>query len=433
MLYSIEAEMATLGCMIGSSEVIDEIVTKINQDDFYSPENKELYIAILKLHNSNKIIDPLTVSEMGFSLEFITEVLRATYSPYAYNQYVDIVLDKSVRRKMIKAVNEISKLVNEAEYTSIAEFKADCMEKVDVKISSDIGIDKPVDTSDIVKLFEIFEERCSRNGKSQNKKEKYGFPWIDTATAGTHKGEVTILAARPGTGKTAFSLNVALNKILAGAHVKIFSLEMTKESLLERMIINFASVDGLKLRAGKTSPEDFQEIIKACQIVIDKSLYIEDRMFTLDEIRTSCRRSKNKNVLDYVIIDYLQLIECDIKAYSSNEKLEYISRKIKLLAKEMDVPILLLSQLNRSPEARGDRTPQLSDLRGSGAIEQDADNVFFLHHMPVDECNGSQDNTNVDIVFTIAKQRSGVSNKNNIMRFYTIHQRFGEIGYREDN
>ena len=161
-----------------------------------------------------------------------------------------------------------------------------------------------------------------------------------------------------------------------------------------------------------------------------KNLYIDDKTYSLDKIRGICRRAKNKGNLDYLIIDYFQLLETSFKSYSSNERFEYISRRIKLMAKELEVPILLLSQLNRAPEMRCDRTPQLSDLRGSGALEQDSDNVFFLHHLQDEDYDGKK-GTTIDVVLTIAKQRSGISGKNNIMRFFTAHQRFREISYIE--
>jgi replicative DNA helicase len=316
---------------------------------------------------------------------------------------------------------------------NISAFKSNCMEKLDIKINNENSNDCSVKGEDLLNLFKIFEERCKRNGKQKNKKELYGYKWIDKATAGTHIGEVSVLAARPGTGKTAFSLNIALNKIIEGAHVKIFSLEMTKESILERVMINLGRVDGLKLRAGEAEEKDFINLINAGEEIIKKNLYIDDKSYKLDEIRAACRYAKNKGILDYVIIDYLQLIECDEKTFSNNEKFEFISRRVKLLAKEMNVPILLLSQLNRATESRSDKTPQLSDLRGSGAIEQDADNVFFLHHMPVDEYIENPDEANIDVILTIAKQRSGISGKNNIMRFYRTYQRFSEVKYIEQS
>ena len=172
-----------------------------------------------------------------------------------------------------------------------------------------------------------------------------------------------------------------------------------------------------------------KKLKKAANLLAEKNLFINDRVHTLEEIRAVCRRAKNKDILDYVIIDYFQLLETTYKTFNNNEKLEYMSRRIKLMAMELEVPILLLSQLSRAPEARSEKTPQLSDLRGSGAIEQDADNVLFLHHLPVDNFCEVDENI-IDVVLTIAKQRSGVSGKNNVMRFISNHQRFSEIDYK---
>jgi len=427
-LFNIDAEKVLLSAIMQDNYNMGYISSKMKIDDLYDQEHQRLYRTMLNLWNENRVFDFIILKEYGFDLEYLVNI--ANVFEYNYYSYLDIVLDLSLRRKMMKAIKEIHRITIEDDlHKDLSMFKANCMEKLDIKIHEDQTTDGKISGSEIENVFKMFDDRCAINGSDVNRKDKYGFSWLDTATAGTHKGEITIVAARPGIGKTAFGLNIALHKILAGANVRMFSLEMAREALLERMIINIADVCGLRVRAGKISEAEYKKLKKAANLLAEKNLFINDRVHTLEEIRAVCRRAKNKDILDYVIIDYFQLLETTYKTFNNNEKLEYMSRRIKLMAMELEVPILLLSQLSRAPEARSEKTPQLSDLRGSGAIEQDADNVLFLHHLPVDNFCEVDENI-IDVVLTIAKQRSGVSGKNNVMRFISNHQRFSEIEYK---
>jgi replicative DNA helicase len=410
--HSDEAEKSVLGSIILDKDALYEIVEFLKAEDFYSEMHKEIFQAAADLYQKSEPVDILTVSEelkRRNTLEMVGGrsyvALLSTIVPATANavQYAKIVSEKAVLRRLINA----SSLVMEKAYMEKTEPEAvlDYAEQSIFKIArerqkKDYEQIKDVLFGNLKRIDEVSKLPGGLTGVPT------GFLDLDAKTSGFQRSDLIILAARPSMGKTAFALNIAQQSALkAKTKVLIFSLEMSREQLGQRLLSMESRVDMQKLKTGRLDQGDWDQVYRAIDRLSGAEIYIDDTPgITVLEIKNKCRRLKAEKGLDMILVDYLQLMSYEGRAESRQQEITAISRFLKQLAREMDCPVVVLSQLSRAPEQRTDRRPVLSDLRESGAIEQDADIVMFLYR---DEYYYQDtDKPNICEV-NIAKQRSG--------------------------
>ncbi|MBQ7667829.1 MAG: replicative DNA helicase [Clostridia bacterium] len=409
----IEAEQAVLGSMIIDKDAIASVLEKITPDDFYREDNKEIFSAICDLFEASKPVDLLTLKEqlrlrgtldaVG-GIAYIAELSGKVPTSANIEHYAKIVEEKSLLRKLIRASTDIVNMgysANEEVQTIVdsAEKKIfDVIQKRNVKGFTPV---KSILVDNFEKLEELYNQKSFLTGAS------YGFPDLDMKTAGLHNSDLILIAARPSLGKTAFALNIAQNvAIRSKIPVAIFSLEMSKEQLVYRMLASEGMIDSNKLRTGKLEEDDWSKLATASSLLTDAPIYIDDTPGqTVMEIRAKCRRLKLEKGLGLVVVDYLQLMQGSRRSGDNRQQeVSEMSRALKIMAKELDVPVITLSQLSRAPDSRPDHHPVLSDLRESGAIEQDADIVMFLYRD--DYYNPETEKKNIAEIM-IAKHRAG--------------------------
>ncbi len=381
--HSIEAEQAALGCIINYKSQLALAEDVLKDDDFYWDKHKRIFSTIKALSRKDMNIDLITLlNELKVSdsidkcggVSYITELATNTVFSSNVESYVKIIKDKCDRRNLIRAGRElISKSYEEDEVESIVSTVEDKIYKViNSKESEDI-----IDMGQSVeKVLTRIENNYCNGGKILG--NTTGFKEIDNTISGLQKGDFIIVAARPSMGKTAFALNIGQHAS-KGASVGIFSLEMTTEQLMERLISSRSLVEFGKIKTGKLDEAEFRKITDAANVLAKRKIFIDDKSTNLSDIKAKCRNLKVKEGLDVVIIDYLQLIEISDKTNSREQEIAKISRELKKLAKKLEITIVALSQLSRAPEQRTDHRPVLSDLRESGSIEQDADVIFMLY------------------------------------------------------
>ena len=381
--HSIEAEQAALGCIINYKSQLALAEDVLKDNDFYWDKHKRIFSTIKALSRKDMNIDLITLlNELKVSdsidkcggVSYITELATNTVFSSNVESYVKIIKDKSDRRNLIRAGRElISKSYEEGEVESIVSTVEDKIYKViNSKESEDI-----IDMGQSVeKVLTRIENNYCNGGKILG--NTTGFKEIDNTISGLQKGDFIIVAARPSMGKTAFALNIGQHASKS-ASVGIFSLEMTTEQLMERLISSRSLVKFGKIKTGKLDEAEFRKITDAANVLAKRKIFIDDKSTNLSDIKAKCRNLKIKEGLDVVIIDYLQLIEISDKTNSREQEIAKISRELKKLAKKLEITIVALSQLSRAPEQRTDHKPILSDLRESGSIEQDADVIFMLY------------------------------------------------------
>lgn len=387
------AEKSVLGSILIDSEALIKIADKLSPDDFYDERHGKIYEAIVKLYEKNSPIDVLTLADqlnkdgwldrVGGS-DYLSELTNFVPTAIHVESYAAIVGDRAVRRRLIKSSHETAELAyadNDETIRSLIEEAESRLFNISEKhvqqnIASIEGI--------LTETFERLDDLHKNKGKLRG--VPTGLADLDKMTAGLHPSDLFILAARPSMGKTALMLNVALNvatKAKRGG-VLLFSLEMGKEQLVDRMLAAEAGVDAWKLRTGEGLVDsDFERLSEAMGILAEAPIYIDDTPgITVSDMRTKARRLAHQNPLALIIVDYLQLMSGGSRFASSANRVQEISeisRGLKIMARELNVPLIALSQLSRSVEARPDKRPQLSDLRESGSIEQDADLVAFIY------------------------------------------------------
>ena len=410
--HSIEAEQAVLGCMLLDSEVIPAVTELIKSSDFYRDDHREICEAIIDIVEKAGPVDIITVSEqlqhrgtleaVG-GLDYLASITSAVPTTANARHYAKIVEEKSLLRKLIKATSEISNMCygasEEAAYVLDKAEKSifDILEK---RTSQGFSHIKDVLLDTFNRLEELY------NNKSYITGIPTGFTDLDYKTSGLQNSDLILIAARPGMGKTAMALNIAQ---YAAVHkhvpVALFNLEMSKDQLVTRMLCSEVMVDSQKMRTGKLDDDDWNKIAQALAPLSEAPIYIDDTPgLSVMDIRAKCRRLKLEKNLGLVVIDYLQLMQGRGKTESRQQEVAEISRSLKILAKELNVPVITMSQLSRGPETRTDHRPMLSDLRESGAIEQDADIVMFLYRD--DYYNPDTEKKNIAEVI-IAKHRHG--------------------------
>ena len=384
----VEAEQAVIGSMLTDKEAVSAAIEVLKPEDFYREDNRIIFEAILSLYGRSEPIDIITLkselSSMGKfeavgGLEYIAELPDKVPTTANVEQYIKIVEEKSVLRNLIKTANEIITLGYDQtqEVDSIidgAEKKIfEVMQKKNQKGYTPI---KDILVETFTELEQLYNQKQRITGIPT------GFSDLDFRTSGLHNSDLILVAARPAMGKSAFALNIATNAaVRAKVPVAIFSLEMSKEQMTSRILCSEAMVDSNKVRTGKIDDEEWGKLAAASGELSEANIYIDDTPgISIMEIRAKCRKMKIEKNIGLVVIDYLQLVQGSGKRGSSREQeIAEISRSLKILAKEINVPVIALSQLSRAPEQRPDHRPMLSDLRESGSIEQDADIVIFLY------------------------------------------------------
>lgn len=410
---NIDAEEAILGAILTNPVCLNKVVDLIKPESFYKPANKFIFDSILYLFSKNQAIDIVTVSERLSETDKLEKVGgRAYINDLALNvittanveYYAKIVQEKAIKRELINAGSEIVEMAYDNNST---EKTLDTAEKLIFNISQQKTTTDMVAVKDLVLTsYEQIEYRYN------HRDELIGVPTdfydLDMMTSGLQKSDLIILAARPSMGKTAFALNIAQNvAIKAKKAVAIFSLEMPKEQLVTRMLCSVAEVDTQRLKTGMMQAKDWEKLTTTMNIFADAPIYIDDNAgATVMDIRAKCRRlAMEEKEIGLVVIDYLQLMEGSGSSDDRNQQVSAISRGLKALARELGVPVIALSQLSRAVESRQDKKPMLSDLRESGAIEQDADIVMFIYR---DEYYNKEDSENKGKAeLIIAKHRNG--------------------------
>ena len=413
-----EAEQAVLGALLIDRDAVTRVSELLRPEYFYNDSNGSVYAAMLALYELNKPIDLLTLThqlkkkkqfEKCGGTEFLTSLANAVPTAANVEHYATIVKEKFVRRYLIKTSASITELAFSEERETIEVL--DHVEQHVFKISQEsvrTGFIHVKDT--LAASFDRLDE-LHKNGTELRGLET-GFVELDNMLSGLQPANLVILAARPGTGKTAFMINAAQHAAVnLKKPVGIFSLEMSKEELVDRLLVSQADIDAWKLKTGKLNEEDFGKLSKAMGELADAPLFIDDTPgITVNDIRTKARRLHMEHNLSMVVVDYMQLANPGKKMESRVQEVSYISQSMKNLARELRVPVLALSQLSRAVEHRGgSKRPQLADLRESGAIEQDADVVMFLYSE--DEMMGTQRIVNV----LIAKHRNGPTGERQLL------------------
>ena len=411
--HDLEAEQAVIGSMLTDKEAVISAIEALSDTDFYREDNKIIYSAIMNLYSKGEPIDIITLkselSSMGKleaigGLEYLAELPEKVPTTANVDKYIKIVEEKSSLRTLIRTANELITLGYDPtqeveELMDNAEKKIFSVMQSRAQKSYSSMKDILVDT--FIELEELYNRKEHVTGVPT------GFIDLDYRTAGLHGSELILVAARPAMGKSAFALNIATNAaVRAKTPVAIFSLEMSKEQMANRILCSEALVDSNKVRTGKVEDDDWTKLAEASGILSEAEIYIDDTPgISIMEIRAKCRKMKLEKDIGLIIIDYLQLVQGSSKRAASREQeIAEISRSLKILAKEIYVPVIALSQLSRAPEQRPDHRPMLSDLRESGSIEQDADIVMFLYRD--DYYNQDSEKKNIAEVI-LAKHRAG--------------------------
>lgn len=406
------AEQAVLGSMLVDKDAVISAVELLKADDFYREDNKEIYAAMFELYSLGKHIDMITLKdqltlrgtiEKVGGTEYIATLIDNVPTTSNIESYVKIVEEKSISRKLIKAANNILQLgyAQTEEVDALVEkAEKDIFDIMQGRNSKGYSSIKEILVTTFDQIEEMFQNKNKISGLET------GFVDLDAKISGLNKSDLLIVAARPAMGKSAFVLNIAT---FVALHLKVptmvFSLEMSKEQMVNRILCSESEVDSMKVKNADLNSDEWLKLGEASGKLSEMPLYIDDTPgLSSAELRAKCRKAKLEKNIGLVIIDYLQLMESKNKSSSRQQEISEISRSLKILAKELSVPVIALSQLSRATESRTDHRPMLSDLRESGAIEQDADIVMFLHRE--DYYNADTDKKNVAEVI-IAKNRSG--------------------------
>ncbi|MGN0591905.1 MAG: replicative DNA helicase [Ruminococcus sp.] len=417
--FSLEAEQTILGAVLTEPSVLSVVLEKIKPDSFFHEQHKALFQIIVQMFTSGEKADVITVLNAAMQQHlfdttqegraYLAALINMVPSVANIESYCDIVAEKYYLRSLAFAARSILQDVQSGE--------ADAQVLLDSAEQRIFDIRQGRSIQGLVKIGDAICEAYDRIGKIAGPdKEKYlgartGYKYLDTVTSGLNKSDLILIAARPGMGKTSFALNIATNVARRGdKEVAIFSLEMSKEQLATRMLSTEALVDSHKLRSGFLTSEDWVRLATSAGVLSGLPMYFDDTAgVTVQQIKAKLRRMKN---LGLVVIDYLQLMTSTLKTDNRVLVISEITRQLKIMAKELDIPVILLSQLSRGPESRNDKRPMLSDLRESGSIEQDADIVMFLYRDAY--YNKDSDTPNLSECI-IAKNRHGETGTVNLV------------------
>lgn len=415
--HNLEAEQSVIGSMLMDRDVIADVSVILSKDDFYQKQYGEVFGAMVMLYNEGRPVTLITLKEklknLGLpesvsNLEYMKEVIMAVPTSANALQYARIVQDYAVRRQLIRFSEDLSNACFAGKDT-VDGILEDTEKEIFRIVQDRHGLSDEVPIKQIVmNVLNRIEEAAKNGGRVTG--IPTGFTQLDYKLSGLHPSELILVAARPAMGKTAFVLNIAQNVVgKSGIPCAIFSLEMDKEQLVSRLISMDSMVDSYNIRTGALSGDEWKGVMESAITIGDSPLYIDDTSgITIAEMRSKCRKLKMRNdKLGLIIIDYLQLMGGGKRSESRQQEISEISRSLKVLARELKVPIIALSQLSRAVESRDDKKPMLSDLRESGAIEQDADVVMFIYREDYYLKEESTRPGMADII--IAKQRNGAT------------------------
>ena len=428
--HSVEAEQSVLGSILLDKDAMISVSETLIPEDFYKEAHRVIYECMLKLYNNQSEIDLITLADelrdQGYlddigGIAYITSLSTIVPTTSNIKYYINIVKEKSISRQLISAANDIINLG----YDSSTKVE-DVLENAEKKI---FDISQERTTNDFQPINQVLTETLSMLEKLYEEKSDVtglttGFRDLNKKINGLQRSDLLLIAARPAMGKTAFALNLVQNAALKGdASVAVFSLEMSKEQLVQRMVAAQSSVELKKIKTGTLAANDWPRITDGMAVLSGAKIHIDDTPgIKISELRSKCRKLKIEKGLDLVLIDYLQLMEGEGHNESRQQEIAKISRSLKILAKELDCPVVALSQLSRAPEQRADHRPMLSDLRESGSIEQDADKVMFLYR---DEYyNPDTERKNIGEVI-VAKNRHGETGTVELVWFGEI-QKFAD-------
>jgi replicative DNA helicase len=382
--HSREAEESVIGAVLLSEDAVNEVMDRIHPEDFYVPAHQAIFESMRELFDSNQAIDAVTVSEslrrrgelekVG-GVAYLARLVDIVPSTSNIVYYAGIVEEHAKRRELIRAgatVTDVAFDIDE-EIASVLDRAEQVVLGVAEKRSSQTLLEVGPMFSDVLEHIELMEQRGTElTGLAT------GFVDLDKKLAGLQPSNLVIIAGRPAMGKSSLALNIATNVAAGGEPVAIFSLEMSKEEIVHRILSSVGKVDSMKLRSGQLGPL-WQRVVDAAGTMYKAPIFIDDSpVVTVTDIRAKCRRLKRKKGLSLIVVDYLQLMESH-GGENRQQEIAQISRNMKNLARELEVPIIAASQLNRSLESREDKRPRLSDLRESGSLEQDADVVMFVY------------------------------------------------------
>lgn len=406
--HSKEAEQSILGCILIESALIDDINTELQASDFYYMDNAEIYEAMLRLQGKGQAIDIVTLeNELGNESEkvggyaYIVGLTNSVATSAGWKHYLKIILDNSILRQLIKTstatINDCYDRIEASEALSKAEVEI-------LKINSVKSSQNIVTLKDTV-LESVDNLKKRANNKTRISGLSTGFRDLDYKLAGLQKSDLVVIAARPAMGKTSLAVNIAEHVgIELNEPVLVFSLEMSKEQLTDRIICSQKTIDSQNYKTGNITDDELNRLIEPMDKLINSNLNIDDTAnIKVSQIASKCRKMKKSKGLSLVVIDYIQLLTGD-KSKDKNQEVSEMSRQLKILAKDLNCPVIILSQLNRGVEQRAEKIPTLADLRDSGAIEQDADVVMFLYR---DEYYNPESNKKGIAECIIAKHRTG--------------------------
>lgn len=413
--HSIEAEQAVLGGVLIDNSVWEKVLERVFEDDFYRKDHRIIYHAIAALDNAGEPFDVVTVAEWldnhqqledASGLSYLAALAENTAGASNITAYADIVRKRSVLRQLIRATNDISEVVfnpqgrNSGDILDFAEQTVFEIAEQESKGRRNYNPIKDLLVRALDRVDELFHRDNPITGIAT------GFDDLDDRTAGLQSADLIIIAGRPSMGKTALAINIAEHAAIKDKKsVAVFSMEMPGDSLAMRMMSSLGRIDQHKVRTGKLHDDDWPRLTSAVEILKDAKLFIDDTpALTPAELRARCRRIAREQSLDLVVVDYLQLMSVPGTTENRATEISEISRSLKAMAKELNVPVIALSQLNRSVEQRPNKRPVMSDLRESGAIEQDADVIIFIYRDEVYD-EDSVDKGKAEII--IAKQRNG--------------------------
>lgn len=434
---NLDAEKSLLGAVLIDEETISDISEHVTAKDFYEKRHSIIFGAMMRLYEKHQPVDLLTLTDelkrkkeldsIGGSA-YLTELTNYVPTAAHAEAYAELVAQKAVRRRLIKASGEISELGYNEETTT-----EELLEKAEAELFS---VSDQTLKQDIVSIESILTESFDRmeelhRNKGALRGVRTGYQDLDNMTAGLQRSDLVVLASRPAMGKTTLVTNLAYNvATIAKQPVLFFSLEMSKEQLVDRMLADASGVDAWNIRTGNLSDDDFSKLSEAMGELAEAPIFIDDTPgLSVLEMRTKARRANHEQPLGLVILDYLQLMQGSGRVNSNRvQEVGEISRGLKLIARELNVPVIALSQLSRSVEARSPQIPQLADLRESGSIEQDADIVMFIYREAY--YNPETERENITDLY-IAKHRNGPTGKIELY-FHPERLRFMSLDRKHD-
>lgn len=435
--HSDDAEESVLGAILIDKDSVVEVAGFLRPEHFYSGANSEIYEAMLTLYEKRTPIDLVTLSdalkrkkklsEIG-GMEYLTDLTNSVPTSANIEHYGKIVKNHFTKRKLINTASKIS----QDSFDEAIDVK-DLLDKTEQQIfaiSQDHLTQSFIPLKDaLVESFDRLDELQKRSGSLRG--VATGFKDLDNKLAGMQNSNLLVLAARPGMGKTALALNIAQYVAVHNKQsVGIFSLEMSKEELVDRLLVAQADIDAWRLKTGRLEENDFDKLQDAMGILGDAPIFIDDTPgISIMEIRTKARRLQIEQKISLIIVDYLQLVYAGKSFENRVQEVSYVSQSLKNLARELKIPVIAVSQLSRAVEARGEKRPQLADLRESGAIEQDADVVMFLYRPEEEDKNAEQKYDQFPIKLLIAKHRNGATGEIDLMfkgdriKFYSMERK----------